>query len=299
MAVGGVWIPVTLLASSAQTLRNAMQRDLIGALGAVGAAQVRFLFGLPFALMFLAGLTAATGLSLPRLTAVNLAWTVFGAVSQVIATAMMLAAMRTKSFVVAVAYTKTEAAQIALFGLIALNDPPTPALVTAIALATIGVALMAIRSRKELMADWRSAALGLFSATFFAFAAIGFRSAVIDVASPSRVLSASVILVVGLAIQSAVLGLYLAAFDREGARAIIGAWRSSLFAGFMGALASQLWFIAFALSQAAPVRTLALIEVPMAQVVSLKMFREPPSLREGLGMSLIVIAAGILVWTAR
>ncbi|MGA8444999.1 MAG: hypothetical protein WB766_07385 [Roseiarcus sp.] len=32
----------------------------------------------------------------------------------------------------------------------------------------------------------------------------------------------------------------------------------------------------------------------MAQVVSLKMFREPPSLREGLGMSLIVIAAGIL-----
>jgi drug/metabolite transporter (DMT)-like permease len=276
-----------------------MQRDLIGALGAVGAAQVRFLFGLPFAVMFLAGLAATTGLSLPRLTAANLAWTVFGAVSQVIATAMMLAAMRTKSFVVAVAYTKTEAAQIALFGLIALNDPPTPALVTAIALATIGVALMAIRSRKELMADWRSAALGLFSATFFAFAAIGFRSAVIDVASPSRVLSASVILVVGLAIQSAVLGLYLAAFDREGARAIIGAWRSSLFAGFMGALASQLWFIAFALSQAAPVRTLALIEVPMAQVVSLKMFREPPSLREGLGMSLIVIAAGILVWTAR
>ena len=299
MAVSGVWIPVTLLASSAQTLRNAMQRDLIGALGAVGAAQVRFLFGLPFAVMFLAGLAATTGLSLPRLTAVNLAWTVFGAVSQVIATAMMLAAMRTKSFVVAVAYTKTEAAQIALFGLIALNDPPTPALVTAIALATIGVALMAIRSRKELMADWRSAALGLFSATFFAFAAIGFRSAVIDVASPSRVLSASVILVVGLAIQSAVLGLYLAAFDRKGARAIIGAWRSSLFAGFMGALASQLWFIAFALSQAAPVRTLALIEVPMAQVVSLKMFREPPSLREGLGMSLIVIAAGILVWTAR
>ena len=299
MAVGGVWIPVTLLASSAQTLRNAMQRDLIGALGAVGAAQVRFLFGLPFAVMSLAGLAATTGLSLPRLTAANLAWTVFGAVSQVIATAMMLAAMRTKSFVVAVAYTKTEAAQIALFGLIALNDPPTPALVTAIALATIGVALMAIRSRKELMADWRSAALGLFSATFFAFAAIGFRSAVIDVASPSRVLSASVILVVGLAIQSAVLGLYLAAFDREGARAIIGAWRSSLFAGFMGALASQLWFIAFALSQAAPVRTLALIEVPMAQVVSLKMFREPPSLREGLGMSLIVIAAGILVWTAR
>ena len=110
----------------------------------------------------------------------------------------------------------------------------------------------------------------------------------IGVDSPSRVLAASVILVVGLTIQSAALGLYLAAFDRAGARAIIDAWRSSLFAGFMGALASQLWFVAFALSEAAPVRTLALIEVPMAQVVSLKMFREPPSPREALGISLIV-----------
>jgi drug/metabolite transporter (DMT)-like permease len=298
VAYGAVWVPVTLLASSAQTLRNAMQRDLISALGAVGAAQVRFLFGLPFAVMFLVGLMAASGLGAPRLTALNLAWTAFGAVSQVIATAMMLAAMRTKSFVVAVAYTKTEAAQIALFGLIALNDPPTLALIAAIALATIGVALMAVRSRKELAADWRAAALGLFSATFFAFAAIGFRSAVIGVVSPSKVLSASAILVAGLAIQSAALGLYLALFDRAGARAIVNAWRSSLFAGFMGALASQLWFIAFALTDAAPVRTLALIEVPMAQIVSLKMFREPPSLREGLGMTLIVVAAGILVWTA-
>jgi hypothetical protein len=93
MVLGGVWVPVTLLASSAQTLRSAMQRDLIGAVGAVGAAQV-------------------------------------------IATALMPAAMRTESFVAAVAYSKTEAAQIALFGLIALNDPPTAALIAAIALAT-------------------------------------------------------------------------------------------------------------------------------------------------------------------
>ncbi len=149
MAFGAVWVPVTLLASSAQTLRNAMQRDLIGALGAVGAAQVRFLFGLPFAARFLVGLLAVTGLSLPRLTALNLGWTAFGATSQVIATAMMLAAMRTKSFVAAVAYTKTEAAQIALFSLIALSDPPTVALIAAIVLATIGVAVMALKMFRE------------------------------------------------------------------------------------------------------------------------------------------------------
>jgi drug/metabolite transporter (DMT)-like permease len=236
MALVALWVPVTLMASSAQTLRNAMQRDLIGPLGAVGAAQVRFLFGLPFAALFLLGLMAATGLSAPALTAPNFAWTTFGAASQVIATAMMLAAMRTRSFVVAVALTKTEAAQIALFGLIALNDPPTAALMAAIALASIGVALMAARS-KELASDWRSVALGLISATFFAFAAIGFRSAVIGVASPSRALAASLILVAGLAIQSAALG-------------------------------------------------------------SRNILSDTPSLREGIGMSLIVVAAAILVWTA-
>jgi drug/metabolite transporter (DMT)-like permease len=296
MASGGLWVLVTLMASSAQTLRNAMQRDLIGALGAVGAAQVRFLFGLPFAVLFLAGMLAATGLDAPPLSLANLVWTAFGAFSQVIATAMMLAAMRTRSFVVAVAYTKTEPAQVALFGLVAFNETPTRSLIAAIAFAMIGVGLMSVRSRKELVSDWRSTAYGLASATFFAFAAIGFRSAVIGVETPSRPLAASMILVVGLAIQSATLGLYLGVVDRAGARAILAAWRSSLFAGFMGALASQFWFIAFALTDAARVRTLALIEVPMAQVVSLKLFREPPSLRDGLGMALIVAAAAILVW---
>ena len=106
-----------------------------------------------------------------------------------IATALMLAAMRTKSFVVAVAYTKTEAAQIALFGLIALNNPPTASLIAAIALATIGVALMAIRSGKELEPTGDRRRSDFFSATFFAFAAIGFRSAVIAVASPSQLLA--------------------------------------------------------------------------------------------------------------
>jgi drug/metabolite transporter (DMT)-like permease len=296
MASGGLWVLVTLMASSAQTLRNAMQRDLIGALGAVRAAQVRFLFGMPFAVLFLAGTLIATGLDAPPLKLANLVWTAFGAFSQVIATAMMLAAMRTRSFVVAVAYTKTEPAQVALFGLVAFNDAPTLSLIAAIALALVGVALMSVRSRKELAGDWRSAAYGLASATLFAFATIGFRAAVIGVETPSRALAASMILVVGLAIQSATLGLYLGVFDRAGARAILAAWRSSLFAGFMGALASQLWFIAFALTDAARVRTLALVEVPLAQVVSLKLFREPPSLRDGLGMALIVVAAGILVW---
>ena len=58
------------------------------------------------------------------------------------------------------------------------------------------------------------------------------------------------------------------------------AWRPSLFAGFMGALASQFWFLAFALATAASVRTLALVEVLFAQAISRFVFKQPTTARE-------------------
>jgi drug/metabolite transporter (DMT)-like permease len=294
MYASGLWAVFTLFASAAQTLRNAMQRELIGALGAVGAAQVRFLFGLPFAVLFLAGVRLWTGIALPALSPATLAWTAFGALAQIVATALMLAAMRQRSFVVVVAYTKTEAAQVALFALLFLGETPTAKLIGAIVLATAGVFLMSGRAAGE-AASWRPVAMGLVSAAFFALAAIGFRAAVTTVATPSTAIAAATILVVGLAIQTGVLAVYLALFDRARAAAIFALWRASLFAGFMGALASQLWFVAFALTDVARVRTLALVEVVFAQVASLRLFRETPSLREWLGMALIVAAAAVLI----
>ena len=49
-----LWAVFTLIAAAAQTARNAMQRELTATLGTVGATHVRFLFGFPFALVFLA-----------------------------------------------------------------------------------------------------------------------------------------------------------------------------------------------------------------------------------------------------
>jgi drug/metabolite transporter (DMT)-like permease len=295
MYASGLWAVFTLLASAAQTLRNAMQRELIGALGAVGAAQVRFLFGLPFAILFLVAVRLGTGTALPPLSPATLAWTLFGALTQIAATALMLAAMRQRSFVVVVAYTKTEAAQVALFALLFLGETPTLKLIGAIALATVGVFLMSGRGASKAVPSWRPAALGLVSAAFFALAAIGFREAVIRVATPSIAIAAATVLVVGLVIQTVVLLVYLALFDRARMAAIFALWRASLFAGFMGALASQFWFLAFALTDAARVRTLALVEVLFAQVASLRLFREAPSAREWLGMALIVAAAAVLI----
>ena len=79
---------------------------------------------------------------------------------------------------------------------------------------------------------------------------------------------------------------------------MLGAWRESLGAGFLGALASQFWFLAFALAPAANVRTLALVEVVFAAAVS-RHRREALGPRQLAGMALIVAGVGWLMWTTR
>jgi uncharacterized membrane protein len=63
----------------------------------------------------------------------------------------------------------------------------------------------------------------------------------------------------------------------------------------MGALASQLWFLAFALATAASVRTLALIEVLFAQLVACYGFGQRASAREAIGMVLVVAGVALLI----
>ena len=117
-----LWIVLTVIAAAAQTGRNAAQKGLTATLGTMGAIGVRFYFGLPFALLSLLVMLAVTGEPLPRIDTRFAAWVVFGAGAQILATALMLAAMRLRSFVVATAYTKTDALQVALFALIVLHE---------------------------------------------------------------------------------------------------------------------------------------------------------------------------------
>ena len=56
-----LWAVFTVAPPGGQTLRNAMQKELTATLGTVGATHVRFLFGLPFALLFLPLVLRATG----------------------------------------------------------------------------------------------------------------------------------------------------------------------------------------------------------------------------------------------
>jgi uncharacterized membrane protein len=109
------------------------------------------------------------------------------------------------------------------------------------------------------------------------------------------VLAATTTLALGLIIQTALLSIYLALFDREKLMAIVREWWPSMLAGFTGAFASQMWFLAFALESAAKVRTLALIEVLFAQILSRNLFKQRLASREALGILLIVAGVVLLL----
>jgi drug/metabolite transporter (DMT)-like permease len=291
-----LWIPATITAAAAQTARNAMQRHLTATLGTVGATQVRFLYGLPFGLLFLIIVLLATGAPVPTMNVRSIGFTVAGAVAQIVATGLMLAAMRDRGFAVTTAYTKTEPVQVAVFGLAVLGDPMTPLGALGCLVATAGVALMSWKPGAAAEASgWKPPAMGILAGAFFAIAAVGFRGGIVNLTDGSFLVRATTTLVLGLALQTALLVAWMLILDREALLKSIAAWRQSIFAGLMGAFASQCWFIAFALTSAANVRTLALVEVLFAQAMSKRVFAQDTSSREKTGMILIVVGVAALL----
>lgn len=288
-----LWILFTVVGAAAQTARTAMQRELVETLGTIGATHVRFLFGLPFALLFLVVGAIALPDPLPAINGTALGWIAGGALSQIAATALILAAMRERSFIVATALAKIEPVWVAITSALFLAEPLTHTMMAAIVVATLGVLLMSWPrpSHGGRSPSLQSALLGLGSGALFGFAAMGYRGGIGALGGPSFVAAATLALAIALSLQTIALTGYLAVRDRATLVAIIAAWRPSLFAGFMGAFASQFWFLAFALKSAALVRTVALIEILFALFVSRGVFHQRLGTREALGI--LLLAGGV------
>jgi drug/metabolite transporter (DMT)-like permease len=167
----------------------------------------------------------------------------------------------------------------------------------AILIATVGVVLMSVKPGMGL-ALWRdggSVATGLVAGALFGLAAIGFRGGILALPSGEFLIRATTILVVSLALQAGMLTLWLLAFDRAALVGSLRVWRTSLGAGFLGAFASQFWFIGFSLTSAANVRTLALVEVIMALAVSVVVMRQAVRTRQVVGMAVVMLGVTLLL----
>lgn len=296
-----LWIPVTLAAALFQTVRNAAQRHLIPQLGTLGATLVRFVYGLPFAAMWLAGLHLVGGMPLPQPNAAFPGWMALGAVAQIAATALLLRVMTERNFALGIAYSKTEVLQVAVFAAAFLGDPLGPGMMVAVGCATLGVLLLSPmdsrRPLRTLAAGWttRTAMLGIASGTCFGISSVGFRGATLALGEVPFLIAAAYALTAVLATQTVLLGGWLAARSPRVVAGVARAWRISLLAGFLGAVASAGWFTAFAIEPVAHVRTLGLVELFFGYAISRRFFRERMTRVELAGMALL--AAGLAIVT--
>ena len=290
------WVLATIVGAAGLTTRNAMQRNLTQVIGTVGATQVRFLYGLPFSIIFLAISAWITGHAIPTLNNTMLGFALGGAVAQIIATALMLLAMKERSFAVTTAYTKTEPVQVAIFSVVVLGDHIGALAALAILTATIGVILMAVKPGNSLTkGGLRPVAYGIISGTFFALSAVAYRGGILALDDTPFLLAASMTLVTALSMQTAILLAYMALFNRSALMGSLTVWRASLLAGFVGAFASQAWFIGFSLTTAANIRTLGLVEMIFAQIITRRVLKEQTAGREWLGMALILAGVAALL----
>lgn len=266
-----LWIPVTIGAASLQVARNALQRGLLGPAGPWGATLVRFLFGLPFAALFV-----AIALSLTPHAAVTLTlrfWVAcaLGGAAQIVGTAALLVSMRRSSFALGAVFQQSGIPFAALFGL-ALGDHLSAARWLGLALAA--GALAALGWPRGGKVDVSAAPLGLVAGAGFALASNAYRTCALSLDPRHPFLAAQITLLAVQALQSAALAAFLAMRDPEALAAAIRPWRVSLSAGFFGAAASGLWFTAFAMAPVGPVRAVGAIETPVAALAGRRLFAE-------------------------
>ena len=289
-----LWIPITLGAASLQVARNALQRGLLAGAGPWGATLVRFLFGLPFSIAFAGVAALITGrFSLHFGPGFWLACAICGA-SQMVATAAMLVSMRRSSFALGTVFQQSSIPLAAVVGLL-FRERLHPLAWAGLAAVTTGLMVLAWPRRTDGPRDWSAAVLGLAAGSGFAVASNAARQAGLQLDHAHAPLAALVSVCVVQAMQSAALVAWLAITDRRALWVAVSSGRSSLGAGFFGAAASGLWFTAFALSPAGPVRAVGVVEMPIAAMAGRRLFAEKLALWQWVAAALagvgVVLAA--------
>ncbi|MGE0255410.1 MAG: EamA family transporter [Alphaproteobacteria bacterium] len=298
-----LWIPLVIAAAFLQNVRSALQKHLKGRLGTTGATFVRFGYGFPFALIYLAVLVCVLDLPLPTPGIDFFAIAAIGGIAQILATALLVSLFDARNFAVGTTYSKTETVQAAIFAVIFLGETISLAATIGILVSLAGVvAISAARSPaglRHLMTSWtqRSAMVGLASGALFGVAAVSFRGASLSLGGEGFLVQASFTLAVALVFQTVVMALWMMWRVPHELRQALAAWRVAVWVGLSGAVASMGWFTAMTIQHVALVRALGQIELVFTIASSVLIFRERILRLELIGIVLVV--AGIVILLLR
>jgi drug/metabolite transporter (DMT)-like permease len=299
-----LWIPITLFAVVMQTVRTAGQKHLTVHLDPIAVTLVRFLFGLPFAAIYLACVATWSETPFPPLNPIFIGFTLLGGVAQIVATVLLIHLFSLRNFAVGTTYARTEAFLTAFVGALFFGEWISVQGWVAIVLSVAGVVVLTVarshlNSTSILGRLWnRAAAMGLGSGLCFALASLSIRKASLSFGVDDFLLSAGITLVIMVILQTLIMVVYVAMKSPAQFAIIARQWRVSLFVGVTSALGSIGWFTAMTVERAAYVKSLGQVEFLFALVVSTLFFRERTTALELLGMVLIAVGVVVLLLAA-
>ena len=293
------WALISIAGAFFQNLRSALQKHLKGKLSNSAAAYSRFLYALPFALIYLACLQTFADKKLPQLNSLFFFYCVAGSIAQILFTVLLLWMFSFKSFAVGTTLSKLEVVVVALLGALLLQDKLSATAIVAIVICSLGVVALTagqtgIRLRtlhKQLFS--RDTVVGLVCAFFLGASVVCFRGASLALQHNDVLMSAAITLAVTLAVQTVVMGLWITWRQPDQWRKLLQEWRWATLVGVTGIITSICWFTAFTMQSASFVRAVGSIELLFTYFFSTKIFKEKLSSFEVTGMILIV--AGIVL----
>ncbi|CCW18120.1 hypothetical protein EBBID32_24710 [Sphingobium indicum BiD32] len=294
MITSPIWLPATLMAGGVQAWRTAVQRRVSHSLSLNAAGLVRYLYGLPFALLLLGGYRLAFPAALPSVGPLFLLFCIGGGLAQIIATNLLILAFGHRNFVVGTAYSKTEAVQGALLSFLLMGERLSPFAWAGIGCGVVGVMLLSTGGKRMGVMDFvralgQPAALcGIASGFFFALTAIGIRRATQQVETGDPILAALIVLAVTVALQTVMQGGWLLAREPGEMRRVFATWRVSGQVGMLSALGSACWFTGFATAPVALVRIVGQIEVAFTMGFAHFYLKEQIQGSEAIGLLLVV-----------
>ena len=296
-----IWVSLTLMAALLQAIRTAGQKHLAAQLSPTAVTLVRFLFGLPIGLVYLAILIEAYDIRLPPLNPTFILFTLAASVAQIAATVLLIYLFTLRNFAVGTSYTKTEAFLTAVVGALLFGELIGLLGWIAIAISVLGVVIINMARTglggATLLARLidRSAIVGLASGLCFAVTSLFIRNASLSFGDANFLFTAALTLATMLVMQTAILGVYVAAKEPGQYRTMARNWRVSLFIGATAVLGSIGWFTAMTIERASYVRAVGQVEVIFALLISILFFRETSSRKELTGMALVVIGIVLLL----
>lgn len=291
-----LWIPATVAAALLQALRTADQRLLVGKIGNNGANFARYAVGAPIALVGL--LAVALVQPLPAPSVQFLLFCLSGGIAQILATALLLQAIRIGSFAVGTTFSKTEALLAALFSSLVLGEHLSATGWAAVALAFAGVILLSVRAGAiDRTTWWRdpAALAGLGSAALFAVSGVSIRAAALELGGGPALARAVMTLATTTSLQVVLMVLPMAVFRDRGLRGLLDARRLTLRVGLMSIAGSLGWFLAMTLAPVAYVRALGQVELVFTVLLAKFRFGEKLGAAELSGVALVGIGIVLLL----